>query len=243
MGSSNSTPAEASSAPAAVAEQPQRYPTAAGAAAAAASSASAAPAPTKQLPKHGQVPVVDDKLEQAAASVKAEHSFVHKGPSSEKMPHYSRVVDPIETINPVTGRSVYYGARPWRCDDRFQDLLQSAWGFRGTSARIAWQNLWDCAYSEFGQQPTAPYETLGRQSVMYYVDRQDHGMIRDYMFERYPFSSRDFVRVMTDDGTKMRVWRHQRELELEAKQGRVDELVAQRAMPVSTKKNPNSVVG
>lgn len=149
----------------------------------------------------------------------------------DRMPHYSRVVDPIETLNPVTGRSIYYGARPWRCDDRVHDWLQSLVALRWKKSKIAWRNLMDCAYSEFGGQPTCPYETLQRQTVMYYVDRQDHGMVRDYMFEKYPFSTRDFVRVMTDDGTKMRVWRHQRELELEAKQGRVDEIIAVGVLP------------
>ena len=157
----------------------------------------------------------------------------------ERMPHYSRVIDPIETLNPVTGRSIYYGARPWRCDDRVHDWLQSLVAMRFKKGKIAWRNLMDCAYSEFGEQPTCPYETLQRQSVMYYVDRQDHGMVRDYMFEKYPFSTRDFVRVMTDDGTKMRVWRHQRELELEAKQGRVDEVIAGGVLP-KTKKENNS---
>ncbi len=151
--------------------------------------------------------------------------------TDERLPHYSRVVDPIESINPVTGRSIYYGSRPWRCDDRLHDWLQSIAGFRWGKARIAWRTLMECAYSEFGQQPTTPYETLARQTVMYYVDRQDHGMVRDFMFERYPFSTRDFVRVMVDDGTKMRVWRHQRELELEAKQGRVDEIITSAVLP------------
>lgn len=149
----------------------------------------------------------------------------------DRMPHYSRVIDPIETLNPVTGRSIYYGARPWRCDDRVHDWLQSLSAMRIRKAGIAWKTFMQCAYSGFGEQPTGPYETLQRQSVMYYVDRQDHGMIRDYMFEKYPFSTRDFVRVMTDDGTKMRVWRHQRELELEAKQGRVDEIIAIGVLP------------
>ena len=100
-----------------------------------------------------------------------------------------------------------------------------------TKTKIAYRTMMECAYSNFGEQPTVAYETLQRQSVMYYVDRQDHGMMRDHMFEKYPFSSRDAVRIMNDDGTKMRVWRHQRELELEAKQGRVDELVSTNVLP------------
>lgn len=163
-----------------------------------------------------------------AAERSASDIYTHK---DDRMPHYSRVIDPLETLNPVTGRSIYYGARPWRCDDRVHDWLQSLTAMRWRKAKIAWRTFMDCAYSEFGEQPTCPYETLQRQSVMYYVDRQDHGMVRDYMFEKYPFSTRDFVRVMTDDGTKMRVWRHQRELELEAKQGRVDEIIAGGVLP------------
>lgn len=186
----------------------------------------------------------DSDAEKKVSVVRLENSFTPSGNPAvtEKTPHYSRVIDPIESINPVTGRSIYYGARPWRCDDRFQDWLQSLWGMRWGKTKIAWRTMRECASSEFGQQPTVPYETLGRQSVMYYVDRQDHGMIRDFMFEKYPFSSRDFVRVMTDDGTKMRVWRHQRELELEAKQGRVDELVAKRGMPQFTNKSSGSIM-
>jgi hypothetical protein len=218
------------------------------------SSSSPAPAPPPQQTQESAYPVagaasVETKQQQkqepsddgtVSALQSLDRSFAPNTKSDERFPHYSRVTDPVESVNPVTGRSLYYGARPWRCDDRFQDWLQSAWALRWEKSRRAWRTLRECAGSEFGQQPTVPYETLGRQSVMYYVDRQDHGMIRDYMFEKYPFSSRDFVRVMTDDGTKMRVWRHQRELELEAKQGRVDEIVASRAMPNFKSKNLNS---
>lgn len=169
-----------------------------------------------------------ETLHQLKPQRSAVDDYTHK---DDRMPHYSRVIDPIETLNPVTGRSIYYGARPWRCDDRVHDWLQSLSAMRIRKAGVAWKTFLQCAYSNFGEQPTVPYETLQRQSVMYYVDRQDHGMIRDYMFEKYPFSTRDFVRVMTDDGTKMRVWRHQRELELEAKQGRVDEIIAGGVLP------------
>lgn len=204
------------------------------------SSKSLAPRPEMQHQPKNQ-----EKDAAAAAAGAADPSATTAKPSrldmytnkDERMPHYSRVVDPIETLNPVTGRSIYYGARPWRCDDRVHDWLQSLVAMRFKKGKIAWRTLMECAYSEFGEQPTCPYETLQRQSVMYYVDRQDHGMVRDYMFEKYPFSTRDFVRVMTDDGTKMRVWRHQRELELEAKQGRVDEVIAGGVLPKTKKES------
>ena len=141
-------------------------------------------------------------------------------------PHFTKVTDLVENINPVTGRSVNYGLRPWRCDDRFQDhmltFLHRDWG----ALRDTWRMFRKCATSEFGEEPVDPYHTLQRREVMFYVDRFEAGMIRDKLIEAYPYNCREVARVSQDDGTKMRVWRHQRELELEAKEGKLDDLIS-----------------
>lgn len=144
----------------------------------------------------------------------------------ERSPHYTTILDPVEGTNPVTGRSPHFGARPWRCDDRVMDWLGSLTMFRWEDTKIAWRNFMSCAKADYEDQPTVPYQVLTRNEVMFYVDRLENGMIRRHMFEQYPFSTRDIARVAMQDGTKMRVWRHQRELELEAKQGRVEELIS-----------------
>lgn len=158
------------------------------------------------------------------------------GPTGHvRTPHYSLVTDPVETVNPVTGRSLYYGARPWRCDDRLQDFTTTLFKLRSFSnIRETLSVFVKCARSDFGEQPTVPYVALQRQEVMFYLDRHDNGMIRDYCFERYPYNTRDVGRVQTEGGTRMRVWRHQRELELEAKRGRVEELLSSQALPTSS---------
>lgn len=149
----------------------------------------------------------------------------------ERTPHYSRVEDLVENINPVTGRSIFYGLRPWRCDDRLQDFMLTFLrldGFRNLMG--TWKVLWRCGRSEDGNEPTTDYNQLSRREVMFYVDRLRVGMIRGGYFERYPYAARDVGRVIMEDGTKMRVWRHQRELEMEIKAGRIDELLATNVM-------------
>jgi hypothetical protein len=143
-------------------------------------------------------------------------------------PHYSQVIDPVDTINPITGRSIYYGSRPWRCDDRFQDWLATFFKTRDyQTVRNTWKTFMQCTRSEYGAQPTTPYESLERREIMFYVDRAEHDMIRDRFWQRFPWSVREPALILMNDGTKMRVWRHQREMELEAKEGRVEELIAQ----------------
>jgi hypothetical protein len=174
-----------------------------------------------QTPVKGKFAISDDYSK--SDIIKTKVFGIERGSS----PHYSRVTDPVETINPLTGRSIYLGIRPWRCDDRFNDWLSTIISGAGWSkTKIAWRTLRKCGTSEFGEQPTVDYEVLTRREVMFYVDRHEGGMIRDYMFEKYPFSTRDLGRVNMEDSVKMRVWRHQRELELEAKSGRVEEVIA-----------------
>lgn len=144
----------------------------------------------------------------------------------DKTPHYSRVKDKPETLNPVTGRSVYYGIRPWRCDDRFQDWLKSFTNFDSVVTQYNLVKLFaQCARSEAGEEPVDSYHRLGRSEVMFYVERYHSGMMRTGVLETYPYDQNELRRIAEEDGLKMRVWRHQRELEMESKEGKIDELL------------------
>lgn len=144
----------------------------------------------------------------------------------EKSPHFSRVADAPESINPITGRSMYYGLRPWRCDDRFMDWLTGL--TRLANPKLQYQMLsllYTCGKSEAGKEPVDDYMYLTRKETMYYVERKMCGMMRDKMFETYPYDQYALKRVAEEDAMKMRVWRNQRQLELEAKEGKIDELL------------------
>ncbi|KEG13439.1 hypothetical protein DQ04_01001020 [Trypanosoma grayi] len=145
----------------------------------------------------------------------------------EETPHYSRVVDEPESLNVVTGRSIYYGMRPWRCDDRFQDLLASFTHLDSLSVQLHLMKLlWRCARSEGGAEPLDNYKRLGRGEVMFYVERHRSGMMRTGVLERYPYNQNELQRIIEEDGLKMRVWRHQRAMEMEAKEGKIDDLLS-----------------
>lgn len=141
-----------------------------------------------------------------------------------KTPHYSRISDDAESINTVTGRSIYYGLRPWRCDDRFQDWLKSFTMLDGVVTQYhLLQLLWRCGRSEPGKEPLDNYHRLNRGEVMYYVERWRSGMVRSGMMETYPYDQSEVRRITEEDGLKMRVWRHQREMELESREGKIEE--------------------
>eukprot|EP00796_Vickermania_ingenoplastis_P004913 gene4913-3525_t len=141
-------------------------------------------------------------------------------------PHYTRVHDHPESLNPVTGRSVYYGMRPWRCDDRFQDFVKSFTCMDSPSIQFSLlKTFWRCARSEAGEEPKGDYYRLGREEVMFYVERYRSNMVRVGAFETYPYDQNELKRVSEEDGLKMRVWRHQREMELSAKQGKVEDVM------------------
>lgn len=141
-------------------------------------------------------------------------------------PHYTRIKDAPEAINAVTGRSIYYGMRPWRCDDRFQDWLKSFTCLDGVGVQFnLLQVFWQCARSEKGQEPIVNYHRLGRSEVMYFVERYRSGMMRTGVMETYPYDQNELRRIAEEDGLKMRVWRHQRELEMESKEGKIDEVL------------------
>lgn len=150
-------------------------------------------------------------------------------------PHYSRVADSPETINAVTGKSYFYGMRPWRCDDRFTDWLSSFTHMDGLGVQFALiQTLWRCASSQKGEEPLDDYYRLERSDVMMYVDRYRSGMMRTSYLERYPYDQNELRRVVEDDALRMRVWRHQRELELESREGRIDEVLHMNVMRHTT---------
>lgn len=67
------------------------------------------------------------------------------------------------------------------------------------------------------------YRRMGRGEVMYYVERYRSGMMRDGMWDTYPYDQNELRRIAEEDGLKMRVWRHQRELEMESREGKLDE--------------------
>jgi hypothetical protein len=102
--------------------------------------------------------------------------------------------------------------------------------------RYTWSLMRKCSKSEYGQEPTDNYYSLARREVMFYVDRYEAGMLRDRFFERYPYNVKEIARVSHEDGTRMRVWRHQRELELEAKEGKLDEMINSSVKPEKSKK-------
>uniref|UniRef100_A0A7S1MRQ5 Uncharacterized protein n=1 Tax=Neobodo designis TaxID=312471 RepID=A0A7S1MRQ5_NEODS len=171
----------------------------------------------------GEKSIYHERPEHAAHDMTTVDAAIARG----YMPHYSKVIDPVETINPVTGKSIYYSARPWRCDDRFQDWFATFIKHRRwDKVSETWAVLRQCAKADYGEQPTVPYVSLERREIMYYVDRAEHDMIRDRFWQRYPWSQREPIRTMLEDGSRMRVWRHQREIELEAKEGRVEDLIA-----------------
>ncbi|CCW59912.1 unnamed protein product [Phytomonas sp. EM1] len=141
-------------------------------------------------------------------------------------PHYYKVKDIPESLNPITGRSIYYGIRPWRCDDRFQDWLKSFISFDGIGVQFQLlKTLYKCIYSEKGAEPVDSYHRLGRSEVMFYVERYRSGMMRERFWETYPYDQNELVRIAEEDGMKMRVWRHQRELEIQSREGKLDELL------------------
>ncbi|KAG8341293.1 hypothetical protein ERJ75_000971900 [Trypanosoma vivax] len=157
-------------------------------------------------------------------------------------PHYSRVVDVPESLNVVTGRSVYFGIRPWRCDDRFQDLSASLAHLDSPSVLLyRIKLLWRCARSAEGSEPLDNYGRIGRSEVMFYVERYRSGMMRNGFFEKYPYNQNELQRVMEEDGLKMRVWRHQRELEMQAKQGVIDDFLHTNVVE-NLKKNKSDTV-
>jgi hypothetical protein len=82
-----------------------------------------------------------------------------------------------------------------------------------------------CAKSEVGKEPIDDYMYLSRRETMYYVERKLCGMMRENVFETYPYSTEALRKAAEEDAMKMRVWRHQRQLELEAKEGKIDELL------------------
>jgi len=151
----------------------------------------------------------------------------------ERTQHHSRITDDeIDTINPITGRSIYYGLRPYRCDDRFSDWLSAFITF--LNPRRQWMLLrqfWRCTQSEVGAEPTDSYANLSHRESIFYAERQRAGMLRPRLFEVYPYDQTEIQRVLEEDAVKMRVWRHQRQLELDAKEGKIDEVVAANVVP------------
>lgn len=144
----------------------------------------------------------------------------------EGTPHFTRVKDRPESFNAITGRSIYYGMRPWRCDDRFQDWLKSFTNLDSVSVQYnLLRTMWQCSRSEQGDEPIDSYHRLGRSEVMFYVERYQSGMMRTGMWETYPYDQNELRRIAEEDGLKMRVWRHQRELEMESREGKIDEVL------------------
>lgn len=157
----------------------------------------------------------------------------------ERSPHYSRIADAPESINPITGRSLYYGLRPWRCDDRFMDWLNAFTNLANPKTQYQLLALMrKCAKSDVGKEPIDDYLYLTRRETMYYVERRLSGMIRERVFETYPYSSDALRKAAEQDAMKMRVWRNQRQLELEAKEGKIDELLV--ANVLGSSKRPKS---
>jgi hypothetical protein len=144
----------------------------------------------------------------------------------ERTPHYSVLNEKPSCLNPITGRSIFYGMRPYRCTDRFNDWLSSLATLDNPVKQYRILKVFfKCARSEVGKEPNDDYYYLSRRESIYFLERKMSGMMRDKMFETYPYDNHELRRIQEEDALKMRVWRHQRELELESKEGKVDEMI------------------
>lgn len=162
----------------------------------------------------------------------------------DKAPHYSRIADLPELLNPITGRSLYYGLMPWRCDDRFLDWWKGFSRFANPAVQLHLLSLArQCSSSEVGKEPLDDYTFMTRRDALYFAERYQSGMVRERMWSKYPYDQLSMARVQEEDALKMRVWRQQRQLELEAREGKIDDAVAANVLGMAAKARkdkPNS---
>ena len=155
----------------------------------------------------------------------------------ERTPHFTVMNEKPACMNPITGRSIYYGMRPYRCTDRFNDWLSSLATLDNPAKQYRIFKVFvKCAVSNEGEEPKDDYFYLSRREAIFFLERKLSGMMRTKMFETYPYDNNELKRIQEEDALKMRVWRHQRELELESKEGKVEELIAESMQ--YTKKRP-----
>ncbi len=129
--------------------------------------------------------------------------------------------------------------RPYRCGDRFNDWLASLATLDNPVKQYRIIKLfYKCARSEPGEEPKEHYSYLSRRESLYFLERKMSGMMRDKMFETYPYDNSELRRILEEDALKMRVWRHQREVELESKEGKLDELISE-SMTYAKKRPPD----
>lgn len=144
--------------------------------------------------------------------------------TSQRIPHYSLISNEEITskINPVTGRSAFFGLRPWRCADRFEDATLSVMSHPFQTPH-ALRLLFQCAQSKVGEEPTEHYTALKKTNVVYYVDRAANNMIRPTMWERSSFDPNELQRIYSEDNARMHLWKTQKRLEAEGKAGLLDQ--------------------
>ena len=136
--------------------------------------------------------------------------------------------DKPSSLNPITGRSIYYGMRPYRCADRLNDWIASTACLDNPVKQFRLVKLfYQCARSEAEQEPKDDYTYLSRKESLFFLERKMSGMMRVRMFETYPYDNNELRRIQEEDALKMRVWRHQREVELVSKEGKIDELISE----------------
>eukprot|EP01064_Diplonema_japonicum_P000366 TRINITY_DN1025_c0_g2_i1.p1 TRINITY_DN1025_c0_g2~~TRINITY_DN1025_c0_g2_i1.p1 ORF type:complete len:233 (+),score=23.81 TRINITY_DN1025_c0_g2_i1:61-699(+) len=97
-------------------------------------------------------------------------------------PHYSLIKYPVDIRN-NNNEPRYYGERPWRCNDRWEDCVASLSGGRFPPISV----FVKCSRSEPGEEPAIPYKSLSRHTVEYYAERGQRGNIRKGQKEKYPW--------------------------------------------------------
>eukprot|EP01059_Diplonema_ambulator_P022988 TRINITY_DN38361_c0_g1_i1.p1 TRINITY_DN38361_c0_g1~~TRINITY_DN38361_c0_g1_i1.p1 ORF type:complete len:212 (+),score=42.44 TRINITY_DN38361_c0_g1_i1:151-786(+) len=107
--------------------------------------------------------------------------YVHLYPGQ---PHWSQITYPVD-IRTGQGIPKYYGDRPWRCNDRFDDVMASIFYFRVPPLLVALR----CGFGSPGSEPTVPYTSLSRHDAEYYAERRQRGNIREYLTEKYPWDT------------------------------------------------------
>ena len=158
----------------------------------------------------------------------------------ERTPHYSVLNETPACLNPITGRSIYYGMRPYRCTDRFNDWLSSLATLDNPVKQYRIFKVFvQCVRSKENEEPKDDYYYLSRREAIFFLERKMSGMMRTKMFETYPYDSNELKRIQEEDALKMRVWRHQRELEMESKDGKIDELISD-SMRYAQKRPPDA---
>eukprot|EP01060_Flectonema_neradi_P020511 TRINITY_DN28026_c0_g1_i1.p1 TRINITY_DN28026_c0_g1~~TRINITY_DN28026_c0_g1_i1.p1 ORF type:complete len:231 (+),score=20.91 TRINITY_DN28026_c0_g1_i1:77-694(+) len=92
--------------------------------------------------------------------------------------HHSTIRYLVDFRPDEYSHSTYDEINVWRCADRLSDFTASALSIRMLPA----VNFAKCMLSRPGEEPDAPYRTLGRHSAEFYAERRQVGQMRDNLF-------------------------------------------------------------